>query len=239
VSARNTWAVYKISRQTGAIIWNLNGKHSSFKMGANASFAFQHDARLQANNVITIFDDGAGPPVVHKQSRGLTLRLDMAHMTATLLSQDDHQPALLAAYEGSMQPLANGDEFLGWGQQPNFTEFNARGQTVFDARFVGANSSYRAYRFAWAGAPASLPAIAARVSGGKTTAYVSWNGATSLARWRILGGAGAGALKVVATSGRQAFESAITIRAGERYIAAQAVDAQGHVIGTSHTVKVP
>ena len=34
ISARDTWAIYKIDRSTGKLIWTLGGKHSSFKMGA-------------------------------------------------------------------------------------------------------------------------------------------------------------------------------------------------------------
>ncbi len=39
VSARDTSAVYLINRSTGAIIWTLGGKHSSFKMGAGRAFS--------------------------------------------------------------------------------------------------------------------------------------------------------------------------------------------------------
>jgi hypothetical protein len=208
-------------------------------MGPNTSFAFQHDARLQANNLITIFDDGAGPPIVHKQSRGLTLGLDPTQMTATLVTADEHHPALLASYEGSVQPQPNGDDFVGWGQQPYFSEFNSHGQTVFDAHFVGSNSSYRAYRFLWSATPASLPAIAAKVSGRKPTVYASWNGATELARWTVLAGTSASSLAAVTTEGKQAFETAIRIPAGEAYVAVQALDVEGQVLGTSKTIKLP
>ena len=33
ISARNTWAAYKVDRRTGKIVWTLGGKRSSFKMG--------------------------------------------------------------------------------------------------------------------------------------------------------------------------------------------------------------
>ena len=33
ISARNTWAVYKVSRDTGKVVWRLNGKQSDFAMG--------------------------------------------------------------------------------------------------------------------------------------------------------------------------------------------------------------
>jgi hypothetical protein len=238
MSARDTWAVYKVSHQTGAIAWTLGGKHSSFKMGANTSFAFQHDARLGSTNVMTLFDDGAGPPVVHKQSRGLSLRLDASHMTATLVTQEEHRPALLAAYEGSDQSLPNGDSLIGWGSQPFLTEYSSRGQVNFDARFVDANQSYRAYRSTWTGTPVTKPSVAARVSRGKPTVYASWNGATSIAKWRILGGASPGSLKPVTTAGKSAFETAVKLSRAETYVEAQALDSSGHVIGTSKPAKV-
>ena len=59
-SARNTWAVYAVNHQTGAIVWTLGGKHSSFKLGPSVAFAFQHDVRVRAPGVLTMFDDGAG-----------------------------------------------------------------------------------------------------------------------------------------------------------------------------------
>jgi hypothetical protein len=237
VSARDTWAVYKLSHQTGAIIWTLGGRHSSFKMGKNTSFAFQHDARLGSDNLMTIFDDGAGPPVVHKQSRGLSLRLDTTHMTATLVTQDEHRPGLLARYEGSDQSLSNGDNLIGWGSQPYITEFNPRGQTVFDARFVDANQSYRAYRLGWTGTPVAKPSVGTRVSGGKLTVYASWNGATQVSRWRILGGTSPASLEPVGGAARSAFEVGISLPHHETYVATQALDSHGHVLGTSAAVK--
>jgi hypothetical protein len=239
ISARNTWAVYKVSRETGAVIWRLGGKHSSFKMGRNTTFAFQHDARIHPASEITIFDDGAGPPVVHKQSRGLTLRLDARHMTAALVRQDQHRPPLLAAFEGNMQRQPNGDALVGWGQQPYLTEFNASGRIVFDARFVGPNSSYRAYRFDWHATPARPPDAAVRVKRRITTVYASWNGATQVVRWRILGGPAPTALKPIGGARKRTFETAIRIPRGQRYIAAQALSSNGQVLATSATVAVP
>ena len=63
VSGRNTWAAYKIDHTTGAVIWRLGGKRSSFRMGPGTRFAFQHDVRVHPGNLVTVFDDGAGPPI--------------------------------------------------------------------------------------------------------------------------------------------------------------------------------
>jgi Arylsulfotransferase (ASST) len=83
VSARNSWGVYEISRSTGKIIWTPGGKDSSFKMGAGTQFEWQHDARLQPNGTLTLFDDAASP-AEESESRAITLRLDTTTMRASL-----------------------------------------------------------------------------------------------------------------------------------------------------------
>ncbi|HEX4009541.1 MAG TPA: arylsulfotransferase family protein [Solirubrobacteraceae bacterium] len=236
VSSRDTWAVYKISRATGAVQWTLGGKHSSFTMGANTRFAFQHDARLHPGDELTIFDDGAGPPLVHQQSRALTLKLDTPKMTATVARQAEHDPPLSAAYEGNVQRLPNGDDFVGWGQQPYVTEFDPAGATVFDARFVGATDTYRAYRFAWSGTPVTQPAAKLTTSAGHATVCASWNGTTSTARWRVLAGPSASSLRPAATVAKSGFETAIPLPAAAADVEVQALDAHGNVLATSRIV---
>jgi hypothetical protein len=232
ISARNTWAVYKVSHQTGQIIWTLGGKQSSFKFGPGASFAFQHDARVRANNdmFITVFDDGAGPPPIEKQSRAIKLILDLKHMTARLVAQ--HQHGLLANFEGSFQQLPDFDDFVGWGQQPYFSEYESHGRLIFDAGFVGGSSSYRAYRFQWNGTPATPPAIA-YTAGRTPTVYASWNGATNVSYWRVLGGSTPTTLQPLATTRKGWFETWIRLPSAPRYVVAQALDAHRHVLGTS------
>jgi hypothetical protein len=237
ISARNTWAAYEVDHSTGAIAWTLGGKSSSYKLASAAVFAFQHDVRLDTTGdpTVTLFDDGAGPPKVHAQSRGITVHLDDNAMTATLVSEDLHSPALAASFEGNVQALPNGDSFLGWGQQPYFTEFDPHGNMVFDGRFVDANSSYRAYRSAWTGTPSTPPAVAATTSGSTTNVYVSWNGSTQVSWWRVLAGPSADALQQVQTAPKQAFESQIAI-AAEPYVEVQALDSAGRALATSSVV---
>jgi uncharacterized membrane protein len=237
ISARNTWAAYDVDHQTGAIVWTLGGKSSSYKLSSAAGFAFQHDVRVHTtgDGTVTLFDDGAGPPKVHDESRGMTVKLDDKAKTATLVSEDLHSPALAASFEGNLQPLTNGDEFVGWGQQPYFTEFNSQGAMVFDGRFVDANSSYRAYRYPWTATPTDPPAVAATIAGSTTNVYVSWNGATQVTSWRVLAGASADALQPVLTMGKQGFESQIAIPV-QPYVAVQALDSAGRVLATSSTV---
>lgn len=238
ISARNTWAAYKIVPSSGRIAWTLGGKRSTFKLPPQASFAFQHHVRLRgANNlIVTVFDDGAGPPTVHAQSRGLTLKLHPKHRTVTLMQVDNHAPSLLTQYEGDLQQLPDSDQFLGWGQQPYFTEFDSHGQMVFDGRFLGGNSSYRAYRFKWSATPHTLPAVIASRTGSSTDVYASWNGATDVASWQILSGATPSSLHPAGSARRQGFETRVTIPAAP-YVAARALDAHGHTLATSSIVR--
>jgi hypothetical protein len=237
ISARNTWAAYEVDHPSGQVVWTLGGKNSTYKLASGAQFAFQHDVRLHTDTdpTVTMFDDGAGPPKVHEQSRGITVRLNGTTRTATLVSEDLHSPALDASFEGNVQELPGGDDFVGWGQQPYFTEFNSRGQTDFDGRFVGDNSSYRAYRFPWIGTPTTLPSVSASSTGTSTNVYVSWNGATQVSSWRVLAGTSASALQAVTTASKQGFESQVTIPA-QPYVAVQALNSAGRALATSSVV---
>jgi hypothetical protein len=239
ISARNTWAAYDIDHRTGAIVWTLGGRDSSYKLSSGAVFAFQHDVRLHADSdsTVTLFDDGGGPPRVHAESRAITVRLDSSGKVATLVSQKQHSPALAAAFEGNVQALPDGDQFVGWGQQPYFSEYNAHGQMMFDARFVDSNSSYRAYRFPWTGKPAAPPSVTVSAEGDSANVYVSWNGATQVASWRVLAGSAADSLQAVLTAPNQGFESQIAI-ATQPYVAVQALDAAGRTLATSRVVQV-
>jgi Arylsulfotransferase (ASST) len=234
VSGRDTWAAYKVDRRTGRIIWTLGGKHSSFKFGRNASFAFQHDVLLPngSERSITVFDNGGGLPNVHTQSRGIKLSLDPAHKTATLVQQLVHSPPLLAEFEGNVQQLPNSDYFVGWGQRPYFSEYDRHGKLIFDARFVANTANYRAFRLPWTGTPAAPPSVAALTSASNTTVYMSWNGATQVASWRILGGQSASALTPVSTVPASGFETSARI-AATQYVQVAALDSNGNVLGTS------
>jgi Arylsulfotransferase (ASST) len=241
LSARNTRAVYKLNRDTGKLMWRLGGKKSDFKMGSGTTFAWQHDAREQDDGTVTIFDNGAAPPV-EKFSRVLRIKLDPAAKTATLARSYKHPDNLLAPFEGNAQFLPNGNVFVGWGAIPYFTEYDAQGHVVLDARFGKGTAkitepdqdadTYRAYRFVWQGHPTDRPAVV--VNGG--TLYVSWNGATEVARWQVLAGKDVGNLSAVTSAPKTGFETAIPIQTSADFVAVRALDRNGAVLGTSKLV---
>jgi Arylsulfotransferase (ASST) len=239
VSMRNTWAVYLIDTSTGKIEWQLGGKHSSFTFGSGASFQWQHDATLTGGSTLTLFDDnccqisGAGTYLApNGPSRALTLRLNQAGHTASVVSAYQHG-GVSAAYMGSTQVLSNGNTMVGWGEQPYFSEYSKSGKLLLDATLPAPDLSYRAVQVSqWTGIPLTAPSGAARSSGGRTVVYASWNGATQVHSWRVLAGTDPGHLSVVATQAKSGFETAIPVSTGSVF-KVQALDASGRVIGTS------
>jgi hypothetical protein len=238
ISARNTSAAYKVDRATGKVIWTLGGKHSSFKMRPGTTFSFQHDVRIHSGDdrLVTLFDNGGGPPRLSSESRGLTLKLDLTHMTATRVAEQRQPSQLPADYEGNHQRLANDGAFIGWGQQPYFTELDPTGQLVLQGRFVPATAHYRAYLLPWNAIPATRPAVSIASAGDKTIVYASWNGANQVSSWRVLAGDRSDRLNPIVTSPKHGFETTIKT-AAQRYIAVQALDADGRVLSTSTVVE--
>ena len=134
ISARNTWAVYKIDRGNGAVLWGMGGKKSDFAMGSGTGYAWQHDARRQADGTITLFDDGSSPKV-EPQSRGLVLQVDEGLRMVKLRQAYAHGGSgISASSQGNMQVLPNGDVLVGWGSEPYLTQFNANGSIAVDGR---------------------------------------------------------------------------------------------------------
>jgi hypothetical protein len=83
------------------------------------------------------------------------------------------------------------------------------------------------------GHPLTKPAIALEDAGDGTTVWVSWNGATQVARWQVLGGDDAEQLRPLASGAKGGFETAIRLPTRPRYVAARALDAKGAVLATS------
>ncbi|HEX3518834.1 MAG TPA: arylsulfotransferase family protein [Solirubrobacteraceae bacterium] len=235
VSARSTHTIYKIDR-SGAIVWRLGGKRSNFSMGPGSNFAWQHDARRQPDGTLTVFDNGA-TPAVEKLSRGLVLEVDEHAMSAALLRQYTH-PKLLAGSQGSMQPLPNGNVFVGWGEVPRVSEFHRSGRLLFDAELGTSYECYRAFRLPWSGAPAEQPAIALAGAGPRRTVYASWNGATDVHAWQLLAGSQPEQLQAIATAPAVGFESSLRLSVATGQIAVRALDRVGATLGQSRTLAI-
>lgn len=230
LSARNTWGVYKIDKYSGNVDWRLGGKKSSFRMGRGSRFAWQHDARVHKSGAITIFDNGAAPPV-HSVSRGIGIRV--RGKNARLIKDYRHSRKLLSGSQGNAQRLPNGNVFVGWGANRVFSEYSPHGRELFSANLTRGNQTYRAYRAEWTGRPVSGPSAVASTDGRNTKVYASWNGATGIARWDILGGSAPNALTRMGSVRFEGLESDVQVRGARPYVAVQAKDANGRVLATS------
>jgi Arylsulfotransferase (ASST) len=229
VSARNTHTIYKINRRTGAVMWRLGGKRSDFELGKGVAFAWQHDFRRQSDGTYTMFDNEAAPKM-RKQSRGLVLRVDERHKTAAVVHSFVHTPPLVAVDQGNMQKLPNGHYLVGWGHQPYVTEFGRHGKPLLDLRFARPGvDSYRAYRFGWIGRPHSKPAIAVKGN----TLYASWNGATEVRSWQLLGGTDKKKLRPLLAVPKTGFEAAIPLPDDVPWVAVRALDRLGRSLARS------
>jgi hypothetical protein len=241
IDSRNTWAAYDVDPQTGQVRWELGGKRSSFKEGPGAATAWQHDAVQQPGGAITFFDNGATPKV-HPQSRAIEVSLDMASMTATLTRSYEHKNPLVAGSQGNVQALPGGDWMVGWGQAGYLSEVNAAGQVLFNAHVPPGWESYRTFVGPWSGQPTQPPALAvvgSSAAHGRATAYVSWNGASEVASWRLLAGALPTSLTPLSNEPKRGFETAIALPASATagYVEVQALNSSGAVIGSSASVK--
>jgi EmrB/QacA subfamily drug resistance transporter len=245
VSMRDTWAAYMVGA-AGKIEWTLGGKRSSFTFGPGAAFQWQHDVRLQGGTdtslKVSLFDDhccqltGGGTYVnPTAPSRALVLELDQQTRKATLVAQYGRNSGYDSDYMGDTQPLANGNVFVGRGSEPYFSEYSQAGKLLFEGELPGPDLTYRATLEPWVGLPLSEPAGAARQTGGRTTVYASWNGATAVASWRVLAGAGGGRLSSVTTAPRSGFETAIALPQSYGSFEVQALNSAGVVIGTSRS----
>jgi Arylsulfotransferase (ASST) len=191
LSARNTNAMFLIDRKGGKVLSRIGGKKSDFKMGPGANTIGQHQAVLQPDGTISVFDNGGStqfPTSPDRPSRGVFLKVNAGDRTVTRVSDYHHNQVpggrqLFSRSQGSTQVLGSGDVFLSWGGgNPSLTEFTRDGDATFEASMdPKEDDTYRAYRLPWHNATAENKPDA-KAYGGKsgTDVYVSWNGATNV-----------------------------------------------------------
>lgn len=143
---------------------------------------------------------------------------------------------------GSVDVLPNGNIFVGWVDDTHISEHAPDGRLLMQAKFRkrGANS-YRSYKRFWVGLPAQPPDVVARAERGddgkiSTIVWVSWNGATEVASWRVLGGTDA-ATERLATKPRDGFETMLSFQGYAKYVVVIGLDVEGEELGRSTLVK--
>ncbi|KAJ5777280.1 hypothetical protein N7520_000526 [Penicillium odoratum] len=193
VSARHTHSIICIDGKTGEILWTLGGKLNDFvdaSEGQATNFCWQHDARWRGERTLSLFDNTAEQFTDEPtESRGIILDLDTENRIASLRSEYYHPEGIRATSQGNMQVLTDtGNVLVAWGHCAAFTEFSSDGEMLCDTHFAPSNwfqlgqaVSYRIAKGSWVGQPNTNPTGV--VAG--SSVFVSWNGATEVAAWRI------------------------------------------------------
>ncbi|KAI0974824.1 Arylsulfotransferase-domain-containing protein [Xylaria arbuscula] len=246
ISARHTHSINLVDRESGRINWTLGGKKNDFldlSDGNATNFAWQHHARLNNSTQLTMFDNhniSSTIGCMFNCSRGKHVELDYKNRTARLVSEFYHPESLLSGFEGSYQTTRSGNIFLGWGANPTFTEHLPSGECVLDVQFdlwrpdTGYPINYRAFKMDWKAYPTWDPQIATLRANeyGEFKVYVSWNGATEVAKWQLLlGDSYDNVTNPIMVVPRNGFETEIILKPDQPFIRAAAFDQDGLVLG--------
>ena len=240
VDSRNTWAAYEVDPATGLIRLAprrqaLELPHGSRARPPRGSTTPSGWARARSASSTT-----ARRRRSTRSREPSSCSIDPQHATAQLQSSFVHRLPLVAPSQGNLQSLPDGHWFVGWGQEPYFSEFSPSGALVLDGHLPKTYQSFTVLKLPWSGRPAEPPAVAAsRTASGGLVVRASWNGATDVASWRVLGGGDPGSLSPLARAPRDGFETAIPLSRAPRWVAAQALDAQGQPLATSPALAAP
>lgn len=262
ISARDACSVHKISGTDGSIIWRLDGKNSSFTLGKNVTFCFQHHARFHPElrsekdgddiEIISLYDnsahgteDGRGSEVhTAPTSSGKIIKLNTTAWTAELIQGFYPPDNLRSKSQGSTQLLPGGNVIVNWGSEGALTEYDSKGNVLFhtymDSGYLGLGvENYRGFRYNWTGLPHEVPAIVALKNDGGTTVYVSWNGDTETHIWRFYAVTGKyGTRSYLGETKRTSFETSLHIpHKSVVHVVAEAVDAKGKILTSTDVVE--
>jgi arylsulfotransferase ASST len=241
ISARHTWAVYKLERRTGKVIWTLGGTHSQFHMGSGTEFSWQHDARQVSDRVLTLFDNGTNGPIkTERQSRGVALEVDESSRKVTLGQAYLSSHKLVAGAMGSVQILPSGRVMVGWGVASYTSMFASTGELLSEFALPAGMYSYRGLWLPWEGAPHHRPKVTAKRDRRRdtTTLYASWNGATEVSEWQVEAGPGHGQLSPLGIASSHGFETVIPLQPSHRYAAVTALDRFGRRLKRSQVIRL-
>lgn len=229
ISLRHASTVVDVDPSSGSIDWQLGGKRSTYRLTDGVEFAFQHDAEMPDAHTVTLFNNDSSSGKVGGGPSSLEwIHLDPTTHVATLVRNQRHPDNLVAGAMGNLQQIGNGDAFSGWGTAGHISEFAADGTMLYDVSLPGAGT-YRAYFDGWQGTPDGRPSV--RIDG--TTGHAQWNGATAVARWKVLSGSDAQHLTSSMTIPSTGADSTFPVPEAGRYYQVQALDTSGTVIGTS------
>ena len=216
----------------------MGGKHSTFKLGPGAKTYWQHDAEWQPGGLISVFDNGSTPPK-EKQSRGVLLKPDLATKTVALAKAFvNPTKTLLAPAQGNTLSFPGDHWLMGYGNLPNFTEYDSPGHVLLDGTLGHNVQDFRTYLSPWSGRPETFRRSWPSAAGPASRCSTSWNGATGVASWQMLAGSSPSVLVPVATVPKHGFQTTATVTTSAPYVESWALDANGNVLGASPPTRV-
>jgi hypothetical protein len=175
-SLRHASAVYEFNPTTGAIVWKVSGttRPESLTLVGDAlgGTIGQHDARIDSNGVLTIYDNGTQSPLLGgRPPRGVQYQIDPVAHTATFLGQVTDPAVTSSGCCGSATRLPGGDWVMGWGFNDRVTETTSTGTPVFTMSFGGSLFTYRAIPIP--SGPLSIAALRAGMDAQKPVPTIS------------------------------------------------------------------
>ena len=146
VSFRHFDALVKVDYKTGAVLWQLGGKQSTFTIVGDPLTAFygQHSVRVLANGNLLLYDNGLqhDPP----ESRAVEYQLDTKAMTATMVWQFRHDPAIFTNVVGSVERMQNGNTLVAFAYAGIVDEVDPAGNVVWEGALTKNGAVQPAYR---------------------------------------------------------------------------------------------
>ena len=115
---------------------------------------------------------------------------------------------------------------------------DAAGHVLLDGTLGRNVQDFRTYLSPWSAHPTSTPSLAIQAhSAGAMTVAASWNGATEVASWQVLAGTSPASVTLAASAPKRGYQTSVAVTPAPAYVAVQALNATGAVIGRSPTIK--
>ncbi|CAB4868284.1 unannotated protein [freshwater metagenome] len=146
ISACHQDAVYGVRKRDGAILWKLGGTPSAKSLAVlgdhtEMTFGGQHDARLQPDGTITVFDNGTS---LNRPSRATRWRIDLRRRTARLVEEIVEPHAMSNLPGGGAVRDSAGNWLVAWATGTRVRAYDRRHRTIFRINYASPAISYRA-----------------------------------------------------------------------------------------------
>jgi hypothetical protein len=134
ISMRHNDAVYKVDRRTGEVVWKLGGTPTPEQLEVlgdplgDYPLGGQHDARLEPDGSVTIYDNGTN---LGRPPRVVRYEIDEAAGTARLVETFEDPDVTDSFCCGSARKLPSDSWLVGWGGVGTTGAYDKKGRRLF------------------------------------------------------------------------------------------------------------